>query len=120
MANREIELATKLLMLTIDNKVQWEKKETPSISFKGTEGSLYSYYETEYKNKNFAIYIFIYRIFNHEQEWDNNEVIRLALLNEEKTKILWESSREVIAMRNLLSRIIEQTSNIDEVIANLG
>ena len=108
-------------MLTINNKITWKKKN-PSIDFKNIQGSyVHSYYETNHNHKNFAIYTIIYKTYyDAVDEWLNNELIKLALLDDTKQTILWESSREVVAMEDLLSRVVDQNSNINEIIVNLG
>jgi len=121
MKNKDIQLATKLLQLTVENKIIWKLDDCPEHLVYGTDYIVPIYFEAEYNNQIFAIYKI--RFQNYSPDFDTmywSESIKLVVIDKEHQAVIWENNQEISAISNLFSYVQEQVSGINNIINNLA
>ena len=120
MNNQDIQLATKLLKLTIENKIIWNIAECPQNLIDGTNFIIPIYFQAEYNKQIFATYKIRYQ--NYSPDFDTmywTEEIKLAIIDKDHEVVIWENNQPISAINNLFSYVQEQASGINNIINNL-
>lgn len=117
--NKEVKLVVKLNKLTDEGKLKWDVLDPPSSISRGTDDYVHIYYETEYKNNYFALYILKEKNFSGEYEtfyWV--ERYKFIMLDSEN-RVVWESTQAASALPDLLETIREKSSGIEDIFNSL-
>lgn len=116
--NKTVELITKLLQLTSENKITWKPSDAPSTITKGTDDIVSSYFETEHNGKTFSLYIRRYQQYSAEFDtlyW--SEEIKLAIIDEDR--LIWSNTNYPSALKDLYEYVQEQAACLDDILESL-
>lgn len=111
------------LVLTLNKSTKfknmmWIAYSTPSYFLEGTDDVISVLYLSEYKEKEFALYVRKYKYYYDEHEYVWAQRICLAVINDGKN-IIWETDKPEQPLSDLYATVTEQASGIDDLLDDL-
>ena len=117
--NKILQLIVKLARLTTEGVLKWEISDKTHPLIVGTDNIVSISYNTNDKDKVFAVYQERYRDYSMEfEQFYHSERIIFAIVDNQY-RVLWEHWEHSSALRNLFEAVRDQSSGINDVIDSL-
>ena len=111
--DKTLQVITKLIRLTSEDKIKWNIADIPSFLTVGTDDIIARYYEASFEGKNFILYKIRYELYSEEFDrlyWNEKTVLALV----ENKSVIWSNHQYTQALNDLFDYVQEKASGLDD------